>query len=131
MYFFGLRTHRRTFTELLEIVDNHERSAAQAAFHNKAIAVLGAQRHVVQMNRIVGADGIDLLLALKFRNRGLWDKNRIVAKLSLRFYPAELARAKYIARIWERRSDANRPGLRVQLPINEDHSTLVGIDLTI
>lgn len=83
------------------------------------------------MNHVVRTDGVDLLLTLKFRDRHLRNKDRIVAKLSLRFYPAELARAKYIARIWERRSDANRPGLRVQLPINEYDVALVRIDFAI
>src|SRR6266568_1153025 len=83
------------------------------------------------MNHVVGADCIDLLLSLKFRDRHLRNKDRIVAKLSLRFYPAELARAKYIGRIRERRSDANSPGLRVQLPINKYDMALVRIDFAI
>ena len=83
------------------------------------------------MNRVVCPDGIDLLLALKFRDRHLRNKDRIVANLSFCFYPAELARAKYIAGIWEGRGDANSPGLRVQLPINEDDLALVRIDFTI
>src|SRR5258708_2538786 len=83
------------------------------------------------MNHVLGANRIDLLLALKFRDRHLRNKNCIVANVGGCFYPAELARAKYIARIRERRGDANGPGLRVQLPINEDHATRLRIDLTI
>ena len=73
-------------------------SAGKAALNNPAVAILRTKRHVVHMNRVVGGDGINLLLTLKFGDRYLRDQNGIVKHLSLGSDAAKLPRAKDIAR---------------------------------
>ncbi len=51
------------------------------------------------MNRIVGGDGVNLLLSLKFGHRDLRDKNGIVKRFGLGFHSAKLARTKNVAGI--------------------------------
>ena len=103
----------------------------KTALDNPVIAVLRTERHVIHVNRIVGANGIHLFLALKFSDRYLRNKDRVVANLGLCLHSAELARTKNVARIWKGRSDANRTGLRIQLPIYKDHVTFLRIDFAI
>jgi hypothetical protein len=57
----------------LEVVSDDERAAAKAAFDDPAIAVLWAERNVVDVSRIILADRVDLLLALKFSHCYLRD----------------------------------------------------------
>ena len=88
----GLRTDRRTFAKLLKIIGDDQRATGKTALDNPAIAELRAECDVIQMNRIVGSNGIDLLLALQLGDCCLWDQNRVVANLRLCLHPAELAR---------------------------------------
>jgi hypothetical protein len=68
-----LETDRRALAELLKVVGNDERAAAKAALDDPAVAVLWAERYVIDVSRIIGADRVDLLLALKLGNRNLRD----------------------------------------------------------
>ena len=126
-----LRADRRTFAKLLEIVDNDQRSAGKTAFDNPVVAVLRTECHVIHVNRVVRGDGIDLLLALKFCDRCLRNKNRVVKNLGLGLHPAKLPGTKNVSRIRERSSDANRAGLRIQLPIDKNDVPFLRIDFAI
>jgi hypothetical protein len=86
-----LRIYWRAFAEFLKIVGDDEGAAGKTAFDDPAIAILRTECHAIQMNRIAGAYGKDLLLALKLRNRRLWDQNCIATNLGLCLHPAELA----------------------------------------
>jgi hypothetical protein len=57
----------------LEIVCDDERAATKAGFDDPTVAVLWAERYVIDVNHIILADSVDLLLALKFGNRYLRD----------------------------------------------------------
>src|ERR1035441_2216709 len=126
-----LRINWRAFAKLLKVVNDDEGPSLEPAFNHPALAVLRAKRHIIQMNGIVCADGVDLLLALRFSDRKLRNQNSIVHNLLLRSNPAKLSGAKYVAGIWERSGDANRAGLRIQLAIDKGNVPLVGIDFTI
>lgn len=127
----GLRADRSTFAELLEIVNDDQRSATKPALHNPAVAVLRAECHVIEVNRVIASDCVDLLLALKFCDRYLRNQDCIVTNLGLRSHSAKLSGTKYVAWIRKRSSNANRPSLAVQLPIYESDVTLMGINFTI
>src|SRR6185369_1589407 len=83
------------------------------------------------MNSIVGLNRVNLLLPLEFCDRQLRDQDLIVQNLCRGLHPPELTRPKYIAGIRERRSDANRTRLSIQLPVNKCHMAFVRIHLSI
>lgn len=99
MEFPRLWAHRRAFAKLLEIVDNDERSAGEATFDHPAISILRAECHGIYVNRVVRADSVNLLLALKFRDRDLRNQNRAMENLGFSPYPSKLAGSKDVARI--------------------------------
>ena len=76
-------------------------AARKAAFDHPAIAILRAEPQCTHMNRVVGGDGINLLLALKLGHCYLWDQNGIVKRLSLGSHAAKLPRSKNVAWIRE------------------------------
>ena len=96
-----MRADRRAFTEFLEVVDNDKSAAREPALNNPAVAILRTKLHGIHMNRIVGGDGVNLLLTLKLGHCYLWDQNGIVKRLSLGFHAAKLPRSKNVAWIRE------------------------------
>jgi hypothetical protein len=50
----------------LEVVRDDERAAVETALDNPAIAVLWAERDVIDVSRVILANRVNLLLALKF-----------------------------------------------------------------
>ena len=83
------------------------------------------------MNRVVCGNGIHLLLALEFIDCRLRNKDRVVENLGRCLHSAELPGTKNVSRIWEGRSDPNRTGLRIQLPIYKNHVPFLWIDFPI
>jgi len=63
----------RALAELLKVVSDDERAAGKTAFDNPTVSVLRTERYVIHVNRIVGTDRVDLLLALKLGNCDLRD----------------------------------------------------------
>ena len=83
------------------------------------------------MNRVVRGDGIHLLLPLEFIHCRLGNKDRVVENFGRGLHSAELPGTKNVSWIRKGRSDPNRAGLRIQLPIHKNHVPFLWIDFPI
>ena len=96
-----MHTDLRAVSQFLHVAGDYTLISSHAACDDPIVSHLRTEGHVYDVRFVVGPRDIDLLRSLQFLNRHLRHKNRVLAGLCLRRYPAKLARSQYIAWIRE------------------------------
>ena len=90
-----MRGNWRAVAQLLQVVDDHLGTRRKARIDDPTGAYLRAERHRFHVSFTVGSCNVNLLQALKFRNRYLRNQQRVVPHIGLSLHPPKLPDSEY------------------------------------
>src|SRR5690349_16690255 len=121
------RIHSDAGPDFLRAFDHDPFTGFQTVVDNPKLVDLLADFYRTNTYLVVVANDGDLIAALQLRHSALRHHERVVLHARDRPDAAKLSRTKHVAGIGKHAREPNRARLRIDLPIREQKSSLLGI----
>src|SRR6186713_1933896 len=121
----------RPVANFQQALDNHAFAGFQTLGHDPQVPDAVADRHGTDRHLVIAAHDRHLMTPLQLGDRALRNQQGAGRRLYGEPHTSKSARAKQIVGIGKHRSDSDRPGCRVDLPIGKRDRPGMFVDLSI